>query len=335
MSAQYFIADNGKSVGPFGLDEVVAEIRKRGTSACHVFREGLSGWVRPAEIAEVQEKLGAASQLVTPPIPTIDLEPVAFEIGGEECQYLSVRLKPGQSIVAESGAMLSMEEGIAMDTVATHRREGNPDLLDQALRVGKRYLTGESLFLCVFENTSAKDASVSFAAPFMGTIREINLEKQGGEFLCQKSSYLVSSRSVDLDIAFQKDLGAALFGGEGFILQRLSGKGQAFIHAGGALMTRELAKGEKFRVDTGCIVGFSPTVNYTVEMQKGIKNAVFGGEGLFLAMLEGPGTVLTQSMPFSRLARRILMGAVGTQKGREEGSVLGPLGTLLRGDIRF
>ena len=201
------------------------------------------------------------------------------------------------------------------------------------LGAGKRLLTGESLFMSVFHNKGTGKRRAAFAAPYPGKIVAIHLAQIGGELIAQKDSFLVAAKGVSIGIAFTKRFGAGLFGGEGFILERLKGDGWAFVHAGGTLEERTLAAGETLRVDTGCIVAMQPSVEYDIEMVGGLKTALFGGEGLFLATLRGPGKVWLQSLPFSRLASRIYAAAPQTGRGgREQGSILGGLGNLLDGD---
>ena len=251
---------------------------------------------------------------------------VDFHIYGEDLQFVEVELDPGEAAVAEAGTLMYMEDGIEMETIFGDGSEKTSGFFGSLLGAGKRLLTGESLFTTVFLNKSGGGKrKVSFAAPYPGKIIPVNLGELGGELIAQKDSFLAAAKGVSLGIAFQKKLGTGLFGGEGFIMQRLQGDGLAFIHAGGTLHERTLGPGELLRVDTGCIVAFQPTVDYDIQMVSGIKTAFFGGEGLFFATLRGPGKVWLQSLPFSRLAGRILSasrpgGATG------EGSVLGGVG---------
>ena len=209
-------------------------------------------------------------------------------------------------------------------------------LFDKLLSAGKRVLTGESLFMTAFINQNNTKSKVSFAAPYPGKIIAIDLTHFGGKFICQKDSFLCAAKGVAIGIEFSKKLGRGLFGGEGFIMQKIEGDGMAFVHSGGTLAKKELAAGEILKVDTGCIVGFTKDVDYDIEFIGGIKNSIFGGEGLFYATLRGPGTVYIQSLPFSRLADRIIASAPRAGgKSREEGSLLGGLGNLLDGDNRF
>ncbi|HEY5893052.1 MAG TPA: TIGR00266 family protein [Chthoniobacterales bacterium] len=255
---------------------------------------------------------------------------VDYEIHGDDLQFVEIELDPQEAAVAEAGAMMYMDDGIAMQTVfgdgSTSQGKG---LLGSLLGAGKRLLTGESLFTTVFQNQGNAKKRVAFAAPYPGRIVPVHLAELGGELLAQKDSFLCAAKGVSLGIAFQRKLGVGLFGGEGFILQRLQGDGWTFIHAGGALIEKELPPGQILRVDTGCLVAFTPTVSYDIQMVKGVKTAFFGGEGLFFATLRGPGKVWLQSLPLSRLAGRILAASRG---GIEEGSILGGLGNLIDGE---
>ncbi|MFL5385625.1 MAG: TIGR00266 family protein [Longimicrobiaceae bacterium] len=257
---------------------------------------------------------------------------VDFEIHGNEMQFVEVELDPGEAAVAEAGGMMFMEDGIAMETIFGDGSKKQSGFLGALMGAGKRLLTGESLFMTVFLNQGQGKRRVAFAAPYPGKILPIHLGQLGGELITQKDSFLAAAKGVSVGIAFQKRLGVGLFGGEGFIMQRLEGDGLAFIHAGGTLYERTLAPGETLRVDTGCIVAFQPSVSYDIQMVGGIKSAFFGGEGLFFATLQGPGKVWLQSLPLSRLSGRII-AAAGPMGGRGEGSVLGGvgLGALLGG----
>ncbi|QSQ11537.1 TIGR00266 family protein [Myxococcus landrumensis] len=258
---------------------------------------------------------------------------VDFEIHGDDLQFVEVELDPQEAAVAEAGTLMYMDDGIEMETIFGDGSEKKSGFLGSLLGAGKRLLTGESLFTTVFLNRGSGKRKVAFAAPYPGKIIPVNLKELGGELIAQKDSFLAAAKGVSLGIAFQKKLGTGLFGGEGFIMQRLQGDGLAFIHAGGTLLERTLAPGEVLRVDTGCIVAFQPSVDYDIQMVSGIKTAFFGGEGLFFATLRGPGKVWLQSLPFSRLAGRIL-SAAGPGGSRDEGSVLKStgLGSLLGDD---
>ncbi|MFZ5512585.1 MAG: TIGR00266 family protein [Pseudomonadota bacterium] len=262
------------------------------------------------------------------------MDVVDFEIFGNEMQYVEVELDPGEAAVGEAGAMMYMQDGIQMDTVfGDGSQQGG--LFGKLLGAGKRLLTGESLFTTVFHNEGADKRRVAFAAPYPGKIVPVHLSEIGGTLICQKDSFLCAAKGVSLGIAFQKKLGVGLFGGEGFIMQKLEGDGWAFVHAGGTLLERTLQPGERLRVDTGCVVAFQPTVDFDIQFVGKVKSALFGGEGLFFATLSGPGKVWLQSLPLSRLANRIILSApVAGGQQRGEGSLLGgmALGGLLGGD---
>ncbi len=258
---------------------------------------------------------------------------IDFKIYGDDMQFVEIELDPMEAAVAEAGGMMFMEDGIQMETIFGDGSQQTSGFLGTLLGAGKRLITGESLFMTVFQNRGMGKKKVAFGAPYPGKIIAVHLSDVGGELLAQKDSFLCAAKGVALGIAFTKRFGAGLFGGEGFILQRLQGDGLAFIHAGGTLYERTLAPGETLRVDTGCIVAFQPSVDYDIQMVGGIKSALFGGEGLFFATLRGPGKIWLQSLPLSRLAGRIVAAAPQTGRGgREEGSMLGGLGRMLDGD---
>lgn len=261
---------------------------------------------------------------------------IDYRIYGEEMQYVEIELDPQEAVVAEAGSFMMMDTGIQMQTIFGDGANQNEGFMGKLFSAGKRLLTGESLFMTVFLNQYDGKRKVSFAAPYPGKIVPIDLTQFGGKFICQKDAFLCAAKGVSVGIEFSRKLGRGLFGGEGFIMQKLEGDGLAFVHAGGTLARKELQAGEVLKVDTGCIVGFSPTVDYDIEFVGGIRNTVFGGEGLFYATLQGPGVVYIQSLPFSRLAGRIYASAPqGGGKDRDEGSILGGLGNLLDGDNRF
>jgi uncharacterized protein (TIGR00266 family) len=260
---------------------------------------------------------------------------VDYEIAGDDMQFVKIELDPGEAAVAEAGMMMYVEDGVQMDTIFGDGSGQQKGFMGALLGAGKRLLTGESLFTTVFHNESQQKRKVAFAAPYPGKIQPLHLAEMGGEIICQKDSFLCAAKGVSLGIAFNKRFGVGLFGGEGFIMQRLTGDGWVFVHAGGTLEHRVLAPGEMLRVDTGCLVALQPSVTYDIQLVGGLKTALFGGEGLFFATLRGPGQVWLQSLPFSRLASRIYAAAPQTGRGgREEGSSLGGLGNLLDGDGR-
>jgi len=254
---------------------------------------------------------------------------IDYRVFGSEMQYVEIELDPMEAAVAEAGGMMYMENGIEMETVFGDGSQQSSGFLGALMGAGKRLLTGESLFMTVFQNRGTDKRRLAFGAPYPGKIIPVHLSEIGGELLSQKDSFLCAAKGVSLGIAFTKRFGAGLFGGEGFILQRLQGDGWAFLHAGGTILERALGPGEILRVDTGCIVAFQPSVAYEIQYVGKVKTALFGGEGLFFAVLRGPGRVWLQSLPFSRLAGRVYAAAGG---GKGEGSILGGLGGLLDGD---
>lgn len=234
---------------------------------------------------------------------------IDYRILGDDMQVVEIELDPGEGVRAEAGAMLYMNDDVVMQTGA-----------DGGLFSGfKRMLTGESFFITTFLNNGRSKSRAAFSAPYPGKIIPLELDQLGGAFLCQKDSFLCAARGIEIEVAFTKKLGAGLFGGEGFVLQRLEGQGRAFVHAGGTVLKRTLARGETLRVDTGCLVAFAPTVDYDIQFIGGFKNALFGGEGLFLTRLVGPGDVYLQSLPFSRLADRIFAAARFQNRGESRG----------------
>jgi len=263
-----------------------------------------------------------------------EMHEIDYKIFGDDMQFVEVELDPNEATVAEAGGMMYMDDGVEMETIfGDGSRQQGSGIMGALLGAGKRLLTGESLFMTVFMNRSSQKRRVAFGAPYPGKIIAIHLAEIGGELIAQKDSFLAAAKGVSIGIAFQRRLGVGLFGGEGFIMQRLQGDGWAFVHAGGTLHERTLAAGEMIRVDTGCIVGFQPSVGYEIEYVGKIKSALFGGEGLFFATLRGPGKVWLQSLPLSRMANRIIAAVPGVARGgREEGSILGGLGALLDGD---
>ena len=339
----WYMALGGHQVGPVPAAQVAAQLAN-GTADARtlVWRAGMSQWTRIGEVPEFADALRATSRSAAavppaPPPPALAsassagsaagsaagarrAHEIDFEIHGAEMQFVEVELDPGECAVAEAGTMMYMTQGIGMETVFG---DGQPSrgLFDKLVGAGKRLLTGESLFMTVFQNRAAAGKQrVAFAAPYAGKILPMDLRALGGELVCQKDSFLCAARGVEVGIAFQKRIGVGLFGGEGFIMQRLSGDGLCFVHAGGTVHALDLAAGESLSVDTGCLVALQPSVDYDIQYVGGIKTALFGGEGLFHAKLTGPGKVWLQSLPLSRLADRITSAAKGAR--REEGSVL-------------
>jgi uncharacterized protein (TIGR00266 family) len=267
------------------------------------------------------------------------MDVVDYEINGAEMQFVEVELDPGEAAIGEAGSMMFMDAGITMDTVFGDGSAQQGGFFGKLLGAGKRLVTGESLFTTVYSNQASGKRRVAFAAPYPGKILAMDLHRLGGTLICQKDAFLCAARGVSLGIAFQQRLSVGFFGGEGFIMQKLDGDGLAFVHAGGTVLKRELQAGETLFIDTGCIVAYTPSVNFEIQYVGKIKTALFGGEGLFFAKVTGPGPVWLQSLPFSRLASRVFAAAPQMGRGgREEGSILpgmaagGLLGGLLGGD---
>jgi uncharacterized protein (TIGR00266 family) len=261
---------------------------------------------------------------------------IDYEIFGEEMQYVEVELDPQEIVFAEAGSFMMMDDGIKMETIFGDGSNQDNSIFGKLLSAGKRVLTGESLFMTAFINQNSTKSKVSFASPYPGKIVPIDLTEFQGKFICQKDAFLCAAKGVAVGIEFSKKLGRGFFGGEGFIMQKLEGDGMAFVHSGGTLAKKVLGANDVLKVDTGCIVGFTKEVDYDIEFIGGIKNSLFGGEGLFYATLRGPGIVYVQSLPFSRLADRIIASAPQSGgESRGEGSLLGGIGRMLDGDNRF
>lgn len=258
------------------------------------------------------------------------MDVIDYKVYGTEMQFVEVDLDPNEAAVGEAGSMFYMEPDITMETIFGDGSAQQSGFFGKVLGAGKRLLTGESLFTTVYTNKGSVKRKVAFGAPYPGKIIPIDLAKIGGTFICQKDAFLCAAKGVALGIAFQKKLGAGFFGGEGFIMQKLEGDGLAFVHAGGTMHRRDLLPGEVLRVDTGCLVGLQPSVDYDIQMVPGIKTALFGGEGLFFATLTGPGTIILQSLPFSRLASRIFAAAPRGSGGGLLGGAAG--GSIFGGD---
>jgi uncharacterized protein (TIGR00266 family) len=281
----------------------------------------------------------APGRRVVDGVNVMAMDVVDYEIKGSEMQFVEIELDPGEAAIGEAGSMFFMDAGIGMDTIfGDGSKGGGGGLFGKLLGAGKRLLTGESLFTTVYTNQAQAKQRVAFGAPYPGKILPMDLKQLGGTLLCQRDAFLCAARGVSLGIAFQQKLGVGFFGGEGFILQKLEGDGLAFVHAGGTVLRRELQPGQTLFVDTGCLVAYTPNVNFEIQYVGKIKTALFGGEGLFFAKLTGPGTVWLQSLPFSRLASRVFAAAPQQGGGREEGSILpgmaagGLLGGILGGD---
>ena len=254
---------------------------------------------------------------------------IGYKIYGEELQFVEIELDPNETAIAESGAFMMMDNGIEMNTIFGDGSQQETGFLGKLFSAGKRLLVGESLFMTAFTNTGHGKKKVSFAAPYTGKIIVFDLQQLGGKIIAQKDAFLCAAKGVSIGIEFQKRLGTGIFGGEGFIMEKLEGDGLAFAHAGGYVIEKNLQAGEILKVDTGCVVAYTAGIDFDIEFIRGIKNWMFGGEGLFFAKMQGPGKVWLQSLPISRLAGRIMQ--YGTYKRKEEGSILGGLGNLLDG----
>ncbi|MBV6632438.1 MAG: AIM24 family protein [Alphaproteobacteria bacterium] len=291
------------------------------------FDAGISRGDRDLEVETASAGFGGAG--VT--------EGIDFRIVGNEMQFVEIELDPGESAIAEAGGMMFKTPTIEMQTIFGDGSNQDEGFMSKAFGAAKRVLTGESLFMTVFTHEGgAGKAHVAFGAPYPGNIVAVNLEELGEELIAQKDSFLAASKGVSVDLHFQRKVLTALFGGEGFIMQKLTGNGWAFLHAGGSVIRKDLKAGEELHIDTGCVVGYTGSCNFEIMQTGGVKTMLFGGEGLFFAKLSGPGTVWLQSLPFSRLARRMFAAAPqGGNRDKGEGSVLGNIGGLLDGDNSF
>ncbi|WP_333622526.1 TIGR00266 family protein [Stenotrophomonas indicatrix] len=334
MTQWYFHAPGqADRVGPF--DEEAARRFAQANPRALAWCQGMTGWTPVSEIAAMQQAgTGTAPPppmpAVTPAVATASTggraDRIDFRIVGHEMQFVEIELDPGEGAVAEAGALMFKDASVQMDTVfgGGARSGQSGGFMDKVMAAGKRVLTGESLFATVYTQTGQGRGKVAFAAPYPGTVLAMKLDQHGGRLICQKDSFLAGARGVQIGVQFQRKIMTGLFGGEGFIMQKLEGDGWVFIHAGGCVVERELAAGERLDVDTGCIVAYHPTVDMDVRRVKGIRSVLFGGEGVFLATLTGPGKVWLQSLPFSRLAGRMWMAAPqGGGKSRGESSLLG------------
>lgn len=332
-NAEWYFAKNGQSIGPMSLEELRAKLPSVDGDRTLVYGPETTDWIEARHVAAL---VGPGNAPRTPP-PTSGArrsDEIDYEVFGSEMQYVEVELDPGEMVIAEAGGMMYMTQGIQMNTVFGDPSAPAGGFWNKVAAAGKRALTGESLFMTTFTNVARSGKErVAFAAPFPGKILPMHLDQLGGELICQKDSFICAARGTQIGIAFRKKIGVGLFGGEGFIMQRLTGDGVSLMHAGGTMMRTTLSPGETLRIDTGCIVAMTPSVNYDIQLVGGIKNTLFGGEGLFLATLTGPGEIWLQSLPFSRLAGRIVAAAPQTgHANKGEGSVLGGLGRLLDGD---
>ena len=335
---QWFLCYNGQQVGPLDHAAAVAQAAKNPNGHC--WRQGFAEWI---PIAKCDELAQSASHAMTAPPPPAGgmvrhADEIDYKIFGSDMQFVEIELDPGESAIAEAGSLMYKQPVVKMETVfgdGSAASQGG-GFMDKLLGAGKRIITGESLFTTVFSHSGGSGkAKVAFAAPYPGSIIPMTLTNYGGRIICQKDAFLCAARGVSIGIFFQKKIMTALFGGEGFIMQKLEGDGMIFVHAGGTIAERELAAGERLEVDTGCVVALTGSVQFDVIPVGGVKSMLFGGEGVFLAQLTGPGHVWLQSLPFSRMAGRMFAAASQRGGSKEEGSVLGGLGGIISGDRGF
>ncbi len=335
---QWFLSYNGQQMGP--LDHAAAVAQAAQNPAGHCWRQGFAEWMPIAKCAELS--VSSSHAMTAPPPPAAGTlqraDEIDYKVYGSDMQFVEIELDPGESAVAEAGSLMYKQPVVRMDTVFGDgsQQSASGGFMDKLLGAGKRIITGESLFTTVFTHSgNAGKAKVAFAAPYPGTIIPFTLSNYGGKIICQKDSFLAAARGVSIGIFFQKKVMTALFGGEGFIMQKLEGDGLVFVHAGGTIVERELAAGERLEVDTGCVVAMTSNVQFDVIPVGGVKSMLFGGEGVFLAQMTGPGHVWLQSLPFSRMAGHLFAAAYQRGGSKEEGSVLGGLGGILSGDRGF
>lgn len=333
---EWYISVDGQQAGPMSQADAGALASQYPGAYC--WRPGFQSWLPVAQVPDLFQPQSAPAAAVRPWSPAaaaMRSDEIDFQIVGHEQQFVEVELDPGESAIAEAGAMMYKDVGVEMNTIFGDGsgQEGG-SFLNKLVGAGKRVLTGESLFTTVFTHTGHGKGKVAFAAPYPGHILAIKLTEVGGRLICQKDSFLAAAKGVEVGIHFQRRILTGLFGGEGFIMQKLDGDGWVFVHMGGTVVERELAAGETIHVDTGCLAALTDSVSYDVVQAGGIKSMLFGGEGLFFATLTGPGKVWLQSLPFSRLAGRMLQAAPQHGGSAGEGSLLGPLGGILQGDNR-
>jgi uncharacterized protein (TIGR00266 family) len=330
--SQWYLSFDGQQVGPLEHEQALAKAAKNPEG--FAWRAGFAEWMPIRQVAELTAVAPGGGS--TPPVPRPrSAHEIDFKIYGDDMQFVEVELDPGESAVAEAGAMMYKDSLVRMETIFGDGAQQTGGFMDKLVGAGKRLLTGESLFMTVFTHTGSGKAHVAFAAPYPGSVIPKSLGEVGGTLICQKDAFLCGAKGVQIGIAFQRKILTGLFGGEGFIMQKLEGDGMVFLHAGGTVVERQLGAGETLHVDTGCLVALEASVDYNIEQVGGVKSMLFGGEGLFFATLQGPGRVWLQSLPFSRLAARMFAAAPqGGGRQRGEGSILGGLGNILDGDNR-
>ncbi len=334
---QWFFSYNGQQIGPLDQAAAIAQAAKNPNGHC--WRQGFAEWQAIAACGELRAEASPGAMTVPPPPSQHQQrsDVIDYRIYGEDMQFVEIELDPGESTVAEAGSLMYKDSAISMETVFGDGSAASSGggFMDKLVGAGKRLITGESLFTTMFSHTGQGKARVAFAAPYPGTIVPMTLSNYGGKIICQKDAFLCAARGVSIGIFFQKKVMTALFGGEGFIMQKLEGDGMVFIHAGGTIVERELKPGERLDVDTGCVVAMTSTVNFDIKSVGSVKSALFGGEGVFLATLTGPGKIWIQSLPFSRLAGRMFSAMPRQGGSRDEGSILGGLGGIISGDRGF
>jgi len=325
----WYLYYNNQQYGP--LDTAAARQQALDHPDALAWREGLTDWIAVSRVSE----LTGEPSLTAPPLPTIALaDEIDYTVVGAEMQFVELELDPGESAIAEAGAMMYKDACIEMETIFGDGSRAAGGFFDKLLGAGKRILTGESLFMTLFTHKGQGKAKVAFAAPFPGNIIPVHLQQAGGTLICQKDSFLCAAKGVSIGIFFQRKILTGLFGGEGFIMQKLDGDGMVFLHAGGTIVERQLQTGEVLHLDTGCLVAMEPSVQFDIRQAGNVKTALFGGEGLFFAEVQGPGRIWLQSLPFSRLAGRMLAAAPQRGGQRDEGSAIGRSvlgGTMLGG----
>lgn len=339
---QYHLLLDGKPQGPFSLTQAQEKIG--GRKDVMVWREGFTDWLAASQVGELEAPGSSPSptSVAPPPAPESSTprvcDEVDFTLYGSEMQFVEIELDPQESVIAEAGSMMYKEASVEMETIfgdgSDRGDKGDKGVLGKLFGAGKRVLTGESLFMTVFAHRGSGKAKVAFGAPYPGNIIPVSLQTQGGCLICQKDAFLCAARGVSVGIHFQRKILTGLFGGEGFVMQKLEGDGMAFLHAGGTIVERELRPGEELHVDTGCVIAYEPRIDFEIQRAGGIRTSLFGGEGLFLARMRGPGKIWLQSLPFSRLAGRMLQAVPDRGGNKGEGSVLGGLGDLISGDNR-
>jgi len=328
---QWFLSYDGNQIGPLAQAQAADQARKNSNG--FAWREGFVQWQPIGSVSELAQTGPAQIPAPPPAGGRSRADEIDFKVLGAEMQFVEIELDPGESALAEAGAMMYKDSAVEMQTIFGDGSGGDGGgFMDKLLGAGKRLLTGESLFMTVFTNKGSAKAHVAFGAPYPGNILPVHLKDIGGTLICQKDSFLCAAKGVAVGIFFQKKILTGLFGGEGFIMQKLEGDGLVFMHAGGTVVDRTLNAGETLHVDTGCVVAMEPGVQFDIQQAGGIKSALFGGEGLFFATLRGPGRVWLQSLPFSRLAGRMLQAAPQRGGSKGEGSLLGGIGDILNGD---